>query len=73
MRRGAADAEGKLTLKLTPGRHSLRVRAQGFAEKTLALLPTQRGALTVALTQAADEAELLFQRAEETREKGSLR
>ncbi len=70
VRRGAADAEGKLTLRLTPGRHSLRVRAKGFAEKTLALLPTQRGALSVALTQPADEAESLFQQAEEAREKG---
>ena len=71
VRRGVADAGGKLQLKLTPGRHSLRVRAKGFAEKTLAILPTQRGALSVALTQTADEAELLFQQAEEAREKGN--
>jgi predicted Zn-dependent protease len=70
VRRGAADAAGKLQLKLTPGRHSLRVRAKGFAERTLALLPTQRGALNVALTKTEDEAELLFQQAEEAREKG---
>ena len=70
VRRGVADAEGKLSLRLTPGRHTLRARAKGFAEKTLALLPTQRGALSVALTQTADEAELLFQQAEEAREKG---
>lgn len=71
VRRGAADAEGKLSLKLTPGRHALRVRAKGFAERTLALLPTQRGALSVVLTQTSDEAELLFQQAEEAREKGN--
>jgi tetratricopeptide (TPR) repeat protein len=71
VRRGAADAEGKLSLKLTPGRHSLRVRAKGFAERTLALLPTQRGALSVVLTQTTDEAELAFQQAEEAREKGN--
>ncbi len=71
VRRGAADAEGKLRLKLTPGRHSLRVRAKGLAERTLALPPSQRGALAVALTQPADEAELLFQQAEEAREKGN--
>src|ERR1700755_3145472 len=47
VRRGTADAEGKLQLKLTPGRHSLRVRAAGFAERTLALLPAQGGALSV--------------------------
>ncbi|MFL6333462.1 MAG: tetratricopeptide repeat protein [Pyrinomonadaceae bacterium] len=71
MRRGAADAEGKLQLKLTPGRHALRVRAKGYAERTLALLPAQRGALSVALTQTNDEAELAFQQAEEAREKGN--
>ncbi|HWS85646.1 MAG TPA: carboxypeptidase regulatory-like domain-containing protein [Pyrinomonadaceae bacterium] len=71
VRRGAADAEGKLQLRLTPGRHSLRVRAKGFAERTTALLPTQRGALSVVLTQTADPAELAFQQAEEAREKGN--
>ncbi|HEX6184739.1 MAG TPA: carboxypeptidase regulatory-like domain-containing protein [Pyrinomonadaceae bacterium] len=71
VRRGVADAGGKLQLKLTPGRHSLRVRAKGFAERTLALLPTQRGALPVVLTKTTDEAELLFQQAEEAREKGN--
>src|SRR5919107_521749 len=70
VRRGTADAEGKLQLKLTPGRHSLRVRANGFAERTLALLPTQRGALSVVLTKTTDEAQLTFQQAEAEREKG---
>ncbi|MCA1620023.1 MAG: tetratricopeptide repeat protein [Acidobacteria bacterium] len=46
------------------------MRAKGFAEKSLTLLPTRRGALPFALTQTADEAELLFQQAEEAREKG---
>jgi tetratricopeptide (TPR) repeat protein len=71
VRRGAADAAGKLTLKLTPGRHALRVRAKGFAERTLPLLPAQRGALSVVLTATTDEAELQFQQAEEAREKGN--
>jgi tetratricopeptide (TPR) repeat protein len=71
VRRGVADSEGKLKLKLTPGRHALRARASGFAERALALLPTQRGALSVVLTKTADEAELLFQRAEDSREKGN--
>ncbi|HKG14601.1 MAG TPA: tetratricopeptide repeat protein [Pyrinomonadaceae bacterium] len=70
VRRGTADAEGKLQLKLAPGRHSLRVRAAGFAERTLAILPTQRGALSVVLTKTTDEAELAFQQAEAEREKG---
>jgi Flp pilus assembly protein TadD len=71
VRRGTTDAEGKLQLKLTPGRHSLRVRAGGFAERTLAILPTQRGALSVVLTKTTDEAELAFQQAEAEREKGN--
>jgi len=71
VRRGTTDAEGKLQLKLTPGRHSLRVRANGYAERTLALLPAQRGAISVALTKTADEAELAFQQAETEREKGN--
>jgi tetratricopeptide (TPR) repeat protein len=71
VRRGAADAGGKLQLRLTPGRHTLRVRAKGFAERTLALLPGQRGALSVALAPTTDAAELAFQQAEEAREKGN--
>ncbi|MDT5263286.1 MAG: hypothetical protein QOC61_2290 [Acidobacteriota bacterium] len=71
VRRGAADALGKLQLKLTPGRHTLRVRAGGFAERTLAVLPGQRGALSVVLTKTNDEAELSFQRAEGELEKGN--
>jgi cytochrome c-type biogenesis protein CcmH/NrfG len=71
VRRGTADAEGKLQLKLTPGRHTLRVRANGFAERTLALPPTQRGAISVVLTKTTDEAELTFQQAEGEREKGN--
>lgn len=71
VRRGTTGAEGKLQLKLTPGRHSLRVRAAGFAERTLAILPAQRGALSVVLTKTTDEAELAFQQAEGEREKGN--
>jgi tetratricopeptide (TPR) repeat protein len=70
VRRGAADASGQLQLSnVSAGRHSLRVRAAGFQERTLAVLPAQRGALEVRLTQTTDEAELLFQQAEEAREK----
>lgn len=71
VRRGTTDAGGKLQLKLTPGAHALRVRADGFAERTLALLPSQRGAVTVVLTKTTDEAELTFQQAEDAREKGN--
>ena len=71
VRRGSTDASGKLQLKLTPGRHTLRVRAGGFAERTLTLLPSQRGALSVVLTKTTDEAELTFQQAEEARGHGN--
>ena len=71
VRRGTANADGSLELKqVAPGRHTLRVRANGFAERTLAVLPTQRGTVSVALTPTTDEAELAFQQAEEQREKG---
>lgn len=70
IRRGVTDETGKLTLeKISAGRHTLRVRALGFKERTLALLPTQRGQIEVRLVRTTDEAELTFQRAEEAREK----
>jgi tetratricopeptide (TPR) repeat protein len=71
VRRGEADAEGKLLLKLTPGRHDLRVRAKGYAERTALLNPLIRGSLEVRIETPADEAESAFQQAEEAREKGN--
>lgn len=70
IRRGVTDSAGKLILaKVAPGRHTLRVRAIGFKERTLPLSPTQRGQIEVRLTRTTDEAELTFQRAEDAREK----
>src|SRR5215204_3910635 len=69
IRRGTTDASGKLTLtKVSAGRHSVRVRANGFKETTAALLPGHR-ALAVKLVSTTDPAELKFQEAEATREK----
>jgi tetratricopeptide (TPR) repeat protein len=69
IRRGTTDASGKLTLtKVSAGRHSIRVRANGFKEGTAALLPGRR-ALAVKLLPTTDEAELKFQEAEAAREK----
>ena len=69
IRRGMTDASGKLTLtKVSAGRHSVRVRANGFKETTAALLPGRR-ALAVKLLPATDPAELKFQEAEAAREK----
>lgn len=69
IRRGTTDASGKLSLtKVTPRRHTLRVRANGFKEATAALLPGRR-AITVKLVPTNDPAELAFQKAETAREK----
>jgi tetratricopeptide (TPR) repeat protein len=68
IRRGVTDASGKLTLKnVSPVRHSLRVRASGFKESTIPLLPGKRSA-TVKLVRTTDPAELAFQEAEIARE-----
>lgn len=67
IRRGTTDDGGKLTLnKVSSGRHSLRVRANGFREVTLPL--TRRGNIPVKLTPTRDQAELAFQQAETARD-----
>ncbi|MBD0372223.1 MAG: tetratricopeptide repeat protein [Pyrinomonadaceae bacterium] len=69
IRRGVTDDEGRLTItKVSAGRHTLRVRARGFKEAILPIAPARRGAIDVKLLRTADEAELLFQQAEEARE-----
>lgn len=72
VRRGVADESGQFEIaKVSPGRHILRVRASGFAERTQSLLPAQRGALLFPLTRTTNEAELAFQQAEEARERAT--
>src|ERR1051325_8398529 len=69
IRRGTTDASGKLALtKVSPGRHSVRVRTNGFKETTTALLPGRR-TLAVKLVPTTDQAEVLFPPAETAREK----
>ena len=69
VRRGTTDASGKLVLtKLKPGRHTVRVRANNFKEATATLLPGRR-TLTVKLVGTSDPAILMFQQAENAREK----
>jgi tetratricopeptide (TPR) repeat protein len=69
IRRGTTDASGKLIVnKVSAGRHSVRVRANGFKETVLPLLPGRR-TLAVKLVTTADPAELKFQEAETAREK----
>ncbi|MBC8029230.1 MAG: tetratricopeptide repeat protein [Pyrinomonadaceae bacterium] len=68
IRRGVTDATGRLELtKVSPGRHTVRVRATGFKEVTAPLLAGRRS-LTVKLVKTADQAELVFQEAEGARE-----
>jgi hypothetical protein len=68
IRRGVTDDSGKLELKkISAGRHTLRVRATGFKETSAPLIAGNR--MTVKLVRTTDQAELLFQQAEEAREK----
>ncbi|MGI8898984.1 MAG: tetratricopeptide repeat protein [Pyrinomonadaceae bacterium] len=68
IRRGVTDASGKLTVQnVSPARHSLRVRANGFKESTVAILPGKTS-VTAKLVRTTDAAELAFQEAETARE-----
>ena len=68
VRRGTTDASGKLVLtKLSPGRHTIRVRKNSFKEAT-AVLPPGRRTLAVKLVGTDDPAVLMFQQAEKARE-----
>jgi tetratricopeptide (TPR) repeat protein len=68
IRRGTTDTSGRIDLKVSPSRHSVRVRASGFKEVTVPLLAGRR-TLSVKLVRTTDAAELLFQQAEDAREK----
>lgn len=69
IRRGMTDASGRLQVKnVSANRHTVRVRALGFKEITVPLVGGRR-TLTVKLLRTTDQAELLFQQAEEAREK----
>lgn len=63
--RGTTDESGKIVVKnVSTGKHTLRVRAEGFKEVSQNLLPTQIGDVKIALLKTTDEAELAFQQAE---------
>src|SRR5689334_3008941 len=69
IRRGTTDASGKLIVnKVSAGRHSVRVRANGFKETVTPLLSGHR-TLAVKLVTTTDPVELKFQEAETAREK----
>jgi len=68
IRRGITDASGNLAItRLNPGRHTVRVRAGGFKETTMPLIPGRRS-VAVKLVTTTDKAELIFQQAEMARE-----
>jgi thioredoxin-like negative regulator of GroEL len=68
IRRGVTDASGNLTLKIfSSGRHTLRVRANGFREVSVPILGG-RANMNVKLARTNDEAELAFQEAETERD-----
>ena len=72
LRRGVTDESGRLEIaRVGAGRRTLRVRARGFSERTLTLLPAQRGRVEVKLVRTTEEGELLFQQAEDAREKAT--
>lgn len=62
---GTTDETGKLSIKsVAAGKHTLRVRADGFKEAAKSVLPTQKGEIKIPLVKTDDEAELAFQEAE---------
>ena len=65
IKRGITGDDGKLVIKpVAAGIHQLRVRADGFKEKTQPLAPAVKGEVKIALVKTDDEAELAFQEAE---------
>lgn len=65
VRFGKTGANGKLTITtVAAGGHRLRVRADGFKEISLAVLPAQKGEMKVTLVKTTDEVELAYQKAE---------
>lgn len=69
IRRGVTDSTGALEINnVSAGRHTVRVRALGFKETSLPLVAGRRS-FAVKLIRSTDQSELIFQRAEDAREK----
>lgn len=65
VRYGKTGKDGKFTIKtVSAGKHTLRVRADGFKEVSQNLLATQKGDIKIPLTKTTDQAELAYQEAE---------
>ena len=62
---GKTDKSGTLAIKtVSAGAHSLRLRADGFKEKTQPITAVQKGEIAIDLVKTTDEADLAFQEAE---------
>lgn len=62
---GTTSETGSLTITtISPGRKTIRVRADGFKETQKPLAATQTGAVSIPLVKTTDEAELAFQNGE---------
>lgn len=62
---GKTDKMGKLEIKtISAGAHTLRLRADGFKEKSQPLTAIQKGVIAITLVKTTDEAELAFQEGE---------
>ncbi len=62
---GKTSASGELAIStVSAGAHTLRLRADGYKEKSQPLAATQRGEVKVVLVKSTDRAELAFQEAE---------
>ncbi len=65
VRFGKTGKDGKLTIKtVSAGPHTLRVRADGFKERSQPLTAVQKGEIKIDLVKTTDEAELAYQEAE---------
>src|SRR5438093_62732 len=65
VRFGKTDKAGRLEIKtISAGMHTLRVRADGFKERSQPLTAAQKGEVRVDLVKTTDEAELAYQEAE---------
>ncbi len=61
---GKTAKDGKLEITtISAGSHTLRLRSDGFREKTQPLAAIQKGEIKVVLVKTTDEAELAFQEA----------
>lgn len=65
IRYGRTGQDGRLEIKtISAGRHTLRLRADGFKEISRPMTAAQRGEISIPLAKTTDEAELAFQEAE---------